>query len=230
MEKFSFSIFSIFYGVFATFWLSGTSSRTVNAAKSLDFPVKFYQTLSWKHEKTQKFQKPFFSIIWIYVKYTCMQYQFDRLNITIRKKSKTFFMTWYFGCECYWATVLPRLGKWAAASQKHEKSWFSRIFGLRLPRPRAAQGELRDATCRDWAWDMIQQQKLKKIKKTFFSMTKIFSEKIEKRKMSKISKKSLFFSITFWSKKKLIFFVENVENFRKFSIFDFLKKVFLEIF
>ena len=52
MEKFSFSIFSIFYGVFATFWLSGTSSRTVNAAKSLDFPVKFYQTLSQTHEKT----------------------------------------------------------------------------------------------------------------------------------------------------------------------------------
>ena len=96
MEKFSFSIFSIFYGVFATFWLSGTSSRTVNAAKSLDFPVKFYQTLSQTHEKTQKFQKPFFSIIWIYVKYTCMQYQFDRLNITIRKKSKTFLLTWYF--------------------------------------------------------------------------------------------------------------------------------------
>ena len=92
MEKFSFSIFSLFYGVFATFWLSGTSSRTVNAAKSLDFPVKFYQTLSWKHEKTQNFQKPFFFIIWIYVKYTCMQYQFDRLNITIRKKSKTFFL------------------------------------------------------------------------------------------------------------------------------------------
>ena len=91
MEKFSFSIFSIFYGVFATFWLSGTSSRTVNAAKSLDFPVKFYQTLSQTHEKTQNFQKPFISIIWIYVKYTCMQYQFDRLNITIRKKSKTFF-------------------------------------------------------------------------------------------------------------------------------------------
>ena len=91
MENFSFSIFSIIYGVFATFWLSGTSSRTVNAAKSLDFPVKFYQTLSQTHEKTQNFQKPFFSIIWIYVKYTCMQYQFDRLNITIRKKSKTFF-------------------------------------------------------------------------------------------------------------------------------------------
>ena len=91
MEKFSFSIFSIFYGVFATFWLSGTSSRTVNAAKSLDFPVKFYQTLSQTHEKTQNFQKPFFFIIWIYVKYTCMQYQFDRLNITIRKNPKTFF-------------------------------------------------------------------------------------------------------------------------------------------
>ena len=91
MEKFSFSIFSIFYGVFATFWLIGTSSRTVNAAKSLDFPVKFYQTLSQTHEKTQKFQKPGVFIIWIYVKYTCMQYQFDRLNITIRKKSKTFF-------------------------------------------------------------------------------------------------------------------------------------------
>ena len=92
MEKFSFSIFSIFYGVFATFWLSGTSSRMVNAAKSLDFPVKFYQTLSQTHEKTQKFQKPFFSIIWIYLKYTCMQYQFDRLNITIRKKSKKNFV------------------------------------------------------------------------------------------------------------------------------------------
>ena len=102
MEKFSFSIFSIFYGVFATFWLSGTSSRTVNAAKSLDFPVKFYQTLSQTHEKAQKFQKPFFPIIWIYVKYTCMQYQFDRLNITIRKKSKTCFLNWYFCCECYW--------------------------------------------------------------------------------------------------------------------------------
>ena len=61
MEKFSFSIFSLFYGVFATFWLSGTSSRTVNAAKSLDFPVKFYQTLSQTHEKTQNFQKLFFS-------------------------------------------------------------------------------------------------------------------------------------------------------------------------
>ena len=63
MEKFSFSKFSIFYGVFATFWLSGTSSRTVNAAKSLDFTVKFYQTLSQTHEKTQKFQKPFFFML-----------------------------------------------------------------------------------------------------------------------------------------------------------------------
>ena len=35
-----------------------------------------------------------------------------------------------------------------------------RIFGfsgVRLPRPRAAQGELGDATCMGWAWDMIKK-------------------------------------------------------------------------
>ena len=120
MKKFSFSIFSIFYGVFATFWLSGTSSRTVNAAKSLDFPVKFYQTLSWKHEKTQNFQKPSFFIIWIYVKYTCMQYQFDRLNITTRKKLKTFFLI-----DIFCAVWLP-----------FKIHWDSTTFSLKIDKNR----------------------------------------------------------------------------------------------
>ena len=129
MEKFSFSIFSIFYGVFATFWLSGTSSRTVNAAKSLDFPVKFYQTLSQTHEKTQKFQKPFFSIIWIYVKYTCMQYQFDRLNITIRKKSKTFFAHLIF-LRCLTSIQNPLRFYHFFVENWQKSTNFSRDFGF----------------------------------------------------------------------------------------------------
>ena len=49
-------------------------------------------------------------------------------------------------------------------------SWFFGISGGRLPRVRAAQRELRDATCRSWTWDTIKKCKI--FVKTFFSMRK----------------------------------------------------------
>ena len=120
MEKFSFSKFSIFNGVFATFWLSGTSSRTVNAAKSLYLRCWLNKNLSKKHEKIWKSKNPLFFTIWISIKYACMQYQFDTSLFAVLIKSKTFLT----------------LRKFALLWLPFKIHWVSTTFSLKIDKNR----------------------------------------------------------------------------------------------
>ena len=72
-------------------------------------------------------------------------------------------------CKCSrWFLGLLQVSTALLTSSSGKSRWVCRIFGIfgfwgdRLPRPRAAQRELRDATCRSWAWDMIKKINISK--------------------------------------------------------------------
>ena len=89
--------------------------------------------------------------------------------------------------------------------------WFSGFSGMRLPRLWAVQGELRDAICLGWAWDMIKETKNLK---NSFSMD-FFMNKIEIRKFSgKNRRKISIFQLIFSDFEKMSNFFEILKNFQ----------------
>ena len=73
--------------------------------------------------------------------------------------------------------------------KKPSKTWIFGFSRMRLPLPRAAQSELRDATCRVWARGMIRKWKMKTFREfSFFSMKIAFSKNSKNRKIEKFEK------------------------------------------
>ena len=100
-----FPIFRFFHWFFATVWLSSTSSRVVNTAKSLDLRCWLNKNLSKSMKKLEKSKNPYFSLIWISIKYACMQYQFDKSIFAIVIKSKTFLSLRKLSFNHFWSTT-----------------------------------------------------------------------------------------------------------------------------